>query len=163
MVKSAPPHLSGRPRPSGGAKRLHQGRRRFLNPQTVTSGAITLSEPASEVEIGLPFTHIIEPLPPNEIGQVGAGRKLRLVRGIFRINETAALKLDLGQGLNDITLRQFGEDDILDEPAPLTSGDIRVRSIGWQKDGTQPLWRIEQDSPLPFELLSVTSEIKVND
>ncbi len=134
-----------------------------LNPQTVTGGAITLSEPASAVEIGLPFTHIIEPLPPNEIGQVGAGRKLRLVRGIFRINETAALKLDLGQGLNDITLRQFGEDDILDEPVPLTSGDIRVRSIGWQKDGTQPLWRIEQDSPLPFELLSVTSEIKVND
>ena len=134
-----------------------------LNPQTVTSGAITLSEPASAVEIGLPFTHIIEPLPPNEIGQVGAGRKLRLVRGIFRINETAALKLDLGQGLNDITLRQFGEDDILDEPVPLTSGDIRIRSIGWQKDGTQPLWRIEQDAPLPFELLSVTSEIKVND
>ena len=134
-----------------------------LNPQTVTSGAITLSEPASAVEIGLPFTHIIEPLPPNEIGQVGAGRKLRLVRGIFRINETAALKLDLGRGLNDITLRQFGEDDILDEPVPLTSGDIRIRSIGWQKDGTQPLWRIEQDAPLPFELLSVTSEIKVND
>ncbi len=43
------------------------------------------------------------------------------------------------------------------------SGDISVRALGWQADGTKGLWRIEQDVPLAFTLLSVTTEIKVND
>lgn len=129
----------------------------------VTGGAVTLSEPASAVEIGLPYTHIIEPLPPNETAAVGPGRKVRLVRGLFRLKDTASLRLDTGRGLKDITLRQIGEDEILDGPAPLVSGDIAVRALGWQKDGTKPLWRIEQSAPLPFELLSVTTELKVNE
>ncbi|MBK9584403.1 MAG: hypothetical protein KA099_03045 [Alphaproteobacteria bacterium] len=129
----------------------------------VTGGAVALAEPASTIEIGLPFTHIVEPLPPNEIGAVGAGRKVRLVRGIFRVKDTSALRLDTGQGLKDISLRQFGEEEILDEPTPLVSGDIKIRALGWQKDGTKPLWRIEQSAPLPFELLSVITELKVNE
>ena len=134
-----------------------------LADQTVTGGSITLAEPASIIEVGLPYTHIIEPLPPNEVGQVGPGRKLRLVEAIFRLKDTAALRLDVGRGAQDIALRQFGEDEILDEPPPVVSGDIRVRSLGWQADGTNPLWRIEQTAPLPFTLLSVAAEIKVND
>ena len=131
--------------------------------QLVQSGSITLSEPASQVQIGLAYTHVVEPLPPNENGNVGAGRKLRLVRGVFRLQQSAALRLDVGQGLKDVSLLQFGEDPILDDPAPLVSGDIIVRALGWQKDGTVPLWRIEQSTPLPFTLLSVSTEIKVND
>lgn len=134
-----------------------------LATQTVSSGQITLAEPASTIEIGLPYTHIVEPLPPNEVGQVGSGRKLRLVEAIFRLKDTQALRLDVGRGAQDISLKQFGEADILDGAAPIISGDVRVRSLGWQKDGTKPLWRIEQSAPLPFTLLSVSSEIKVND
>ncbi len=134
-----------------------------LPDQQVQSGSVTLSEPASSVQIGLAYTHVIEPLPPNESGNIGAGRRLRLVEGIFRLQQSAALRLDVGRGLKDISLLQFGEDPILDEPAPLVSGDISVRALGWQKDGTTPLWRIEQTAPLPFTLLSVSTEIKVND
>ena len=131
--------------------------------QLVQSGSVTLSEPASEVEIGLSYTHIVEPLPPNEVGKVGAGRKLRLVEAIFRVRDTAALRIDVGRGAKDIALKQLGEDPILDAPNPIVSGDVRVRSLGWQADGTKPLWKIEQSSPLPFTLLSVAAEIKVND
>ncbi|MCB1782383.1 MAG: hypothetical protein KDI13_00155 [Alphaproteobacteria bacterium] len=134
-----------------------------LEEQTVTSGQVTLAEAASSVEIGLSYTHRIEPLPPNEIGAVGSGNRLRLVRGIFRVKDTAALRIDVGQGLKDIPLKQLGEDDILDTPAPQVSGDVTVRSLGWQRDGTSPLWRIEQDAPLGFELLAVITEVKVND
>ncbi|MCB1531730.1 MAG: hypothetical protein KDJ35_02560 [Alphaproteobacteria bacterium] len=129
----------------------------------VVSGAVTIDEAASTVEIGLPYAHIIEPLPPSDVGAAGGGRRVRLIEGIFRIKDTAALRLDVGRGLNDVTLKQFGEDEILDAPLPLESGDIRVRSLGWRDDATQPLWRIEQDIPLPFTLLSVTTELKVND
>ncbi len=130
--------------------------------QEVQGGSVTLSEPASKVQIGLPFTHIIEPLPPNEAGQIGAGRKIRLIEGIFRVQNTAAFRLDLGRGMKDIPLSDF-DDGLLDTPNPSVNGDIRVRALGWQKSGVEPLWRIEQDAPLPFTLLSVTSEIKVND
>lgn len=130
--------------------------------QEVQSGSVTLDEPASRVQIGLPYTHIIEPLPPNENGQIGAGRKIRLVQGIFRVQDTAALRLDVGRGLKDIPLKDF-DDGVLDMPNPSVSGDVHVRSLGWQKSGVAPLWRVEQDAPLPFTLLSVSSEIKVND
>ncbi len=131
--------------------------------QSVSAGAITLSAPATTVQIGLPYTHIIEPLPPNESGRVGSGRKLRLVQALFRLQDTAALRLDVGRGLNDVALRDFDETPILDAPLPLISGDVNVRALGWQAQGTQALWRIEQSIPLPFTLLSVSSEIKVND
>jgi hypothetical protein len=129
----------------------------------VTGGAVVLSAPASTVQIGLGYTHIVEPLPPNVIAESGAGRKIRMIKGIFRLHDTAALRLDTGRGVNDITLRQLGEEDILDAPLPLVSGDISVRALGWQNAGTQSLWRIEQASPLPFTLLSVITELNVND
>jgi hypothetical protein len=129
----------------------------------VSSGAITLDEAANSVEVGLPFTHTIEPLPPSDVGNAGGGRKIRLVEGIFRLQNTAALKLDIGRGLTDISLVDIGEGQILDAAPAAVSGDVRVRALGWAHDTTQPLWRIEQSNPLPFTLLSVTTEIKVND
>lgn len=130
--------------------------------KTVASGSVTLDEEASAVSIGLAYTHIIEPLPPTVVGQGGTGRKTRLVEAILRLEETQALKLDMGRGLKDVTLRSVGE-ELLDDPPPVVSGDIRIRALGWQQDGTDSLWRIEQDTPYPFTLLSVTTELKVND
>ncbi len=131
--------------------------------QQVQGGSVTLDEPANSVQIGLPYTHIIEPLPPNESGSIGAGRKLRLIEAIFRLQDSAALRLDVGRGLQDVPLKDLNGNSILDAPQVSVDGDVRIRALGWQKDGTQPLWRIEQSAPLPFELLFVSSEIKVND
>ena len=135
----------------------------LVGQKTVQGGSVTLSEPAYEVQIGLAYTHKITPLPPNEVGKVGGARKLRLVRALFRVKDTAALSLDMGRGLKDISLKQLGQDDILDTPNPSVSGDIEVRGLGWQNGGTQPLWEIEQSAPLPFTLLMVSTEIKIND
>lgn len=134
-----------------------------LADETVSAGQVSIAMPASAVTIGLPYTHIIEPMPPGALDSTGSGRAVRLVEALFRIEQTAALRLDVGRGLKDVALRQLGEDPVLDAPPPLVSGDIRVRALGWQADGTKPLWRIEQAVPLPFTLLSVTTELKVND
>lgn len=131
--------------------------------QTVAGGQITLAVAASTVEIGLSYTHVIEPLPPNMVGVAGSGQKLRLVQGLFRVRDTAALRLDVGRGFRDISLRQMGEEEILDTPPSLVTADIRVRAVGWHNDMTRGLWRIEQDIPLPFTLLSVNAEINVNE
>ena len=131
--------------------------------QAVSSGQITLSKAVSDIEVGLAFTHVIEPLPPSEIGAAGGGRRVRLIEGLFRLKDTKSLRLDVGRGLKDSALRQIGEDEVLDAPPPMVSGDVKVRALGWAEDATKPLWRIEQSAPLSFTLLSVTTQLKVND
>lgn len=132
------------------------------SPQDVLDGQITLDEPASLVTIGLPYTHIVEPLPPSSVAEGGAGRAVRLVEGVFRLHETSALRLDTGRGLRDIPLRQIGEEEDPGTPPPVVSEDIRIRAFGWHPGGSVPLWRIEQSMPLPFTLLAVITELKVN-
>ncbi len=133
-----------------------------LADHTVTGGIVTLAEPATTVEIGLSYTHIIEPLPAGVFGEGEPVKKVRLVEAVFRLQDTQALTVDTGRGLKDVSLRQLGEEEILDAPPPLVSGDIRVRNLGWHDDLWEPLWRIEQSTPLPFTLLSVSTEININ-
>lgn len=125
--------------------------------QQVEGGQITLDDPAHAVTIGLPYTHIVEPLPPVVVGEGGAGRRLRMVSAIFRVEDTAALRLDIGRGLRDIPLRKPG-----DAIHPVSS-DLKIRALGWQPRSDAPLWRIEQSAPLPFTVLSVMTELKVSD
>ena len=129
----------------------------------VEGGSVTLDHPATEVTIGLAYKHVIEPLPPVVAGEGGTSRAMRLIEAVFRVERTASLRLDVGRGLRDIPLRQLGEDAVAGMPPPTVSEDIRVRAFGWQAGGAKPLWRIEQSVPLPFTLLSVTTELKVND
>lgn len=129
--------------------------------KVVSGGAVTLDTAASSVQIGLPYTHIVEPLPPNSVSAGGFVRTARLVEVVFRVEDTSALRVDAGRGLRDIPLRTVGMS--LDTPPPVVSGDIRVRAFGWRQDGTQPLWRIEQSAPLPFTLLSVATSIKASE
>lgn len=128
----------------------------------VTDGSITTTSAAQSLQVGLPFTHIIEPLPPANISDVGYASAVRLVEATFRIKDTAALTLDIGRGLKDISLRQLGDATILDAPPPRVSGDIKIRAYGWRNDTSKPLWRIEQSLPLPFALLSVQTNIIAN-
>jgi len=128
---------------------------------TVVDGAITLEDDASTVQIGLPYTHIIEPLPPSALAEGGQARAARLVEAVFRIERTAFLSVDIGRGLRDIALRDTGTE--LDSPPPEISSDIRVRAFGWHRDGTQSLWRIEQAAPLPFTLLSVATDTRISE
>lgn len=128
----------------------------------VTNGQIILDTPANKIEVGLQFTHILEPLP-LAMNEGTAGKKTRLIEAIYRVYETQALRLDVGRGLKDVALKQFGEDALLNAPPPKVTGDIRVRGFGWLPDGTKPYWRIEQNIAYKFTLLSVAVEIKIND
>ncbi len=127
----------------------------------VEGGSVTLALPAHSVQIGLPFTHVIEPLPPSVGGAAGGqGGKIRPISITLRVWQTGALYLDWGRGLVHVPFKRFGE-SILDSPQIPYSGDVTIRTLGWRDTGIQPLWRIEQDVPLPFTLLSVSSELSV--
>ena len=131
-------------------------------PLTVVAGTITLPEPAKTLQVGLPYTHVLEPLPLAFVEQT-MGRKTRLIEAIFRIYKTQSLRLDVGRGLKNVALNQFNEDQIIDAPPPKVTSDIRVRGLGWLGDDATPYWRIEQDLPYDFTLLSTGVEIKIND
>jgi hypothetical protein len=133
------------------------------NKAVVTGGALSLDEPATAIEIGLPFTHRIEPLPIIQPGGTGAGQgsAMRLVKATFRLLETAALSVDTGQGLRALPFKRIGE-STLDTPIVPITGDKSVRSLGWTRGEPVPLWRIEQSDPLPCTVLSVLTEVSIN-
>jgi hypothetical protein len=39
--------------------------------------------------------------------------------------------------------------------------DVVVRSLGWKRIPTRPLWLIEGETPKSFKLVSVTSDIQI--
>lgn len=130
----------------------------------VSDGRIDLNEPTQSLQIGLPFAHIIEPLPPHlsSPGKGTQGQKVRPISVTFRLQDTPSLKLDLGHGPVEITLSRLGKQDLDQKPLPF-SGEKKFRALGWQQDGAQPIWRIIQDTPMPFRLLLVNTEISIND
>lgn len=134
-----------------------------LGELVVSGGQVTLEVPASAVEAGLGFTHIIEPLPPTVASVSGGtqGGRVRPISFTFRVRNTAALRLDVGNGLQDVPFKRFGG-DVLDQPLAPFTGDKKVRAYGWRAGDVNPLWRIEQDTPVAFTLLAVASLISVN-
>jgi hypothetical protein len=128
-----------------------------------SGGLVPLDPPATRAQAGLGFTHVIEPLPPELAGQFGARTgPVRLVSVTFRLLETAALTVDIGSGPRPVPFRRLGA-GVLDAGPRLFTGDRTLRALGWRRDVTQPLWRIEGGTPMPLTLLSVTTEIRVND
>ena len=129
----------------------------------VSGGEVPLDPPARSAQAGLGFAHLVEPLPPALAGPYDARTgPVRLVSVTFRLLETAALSVDLGAGAKPVPFRRLGRDTLDSAPRPFT-GDRTLRAIGWQRDASRPLWRIEGDAPLPLTLLSVTTKIRVND
>ena len=129
----------------------------------VAGGAVTLEAAASTTQIGLPFAHEIEPLPPDLTAPSGMGAApLRLVAITFRLLGTAALAVDLGDGARPVPFRRLGT-PLLDAAPARFTGDVRLRALGWRRDAAAPLWRIRDDTPLPMTLLSVTTEMRTTD
>jgi len=132
-------------------------------PLPVVAGAVTLEEPATSVQAGLGYAHVVEPLPPQLLGAAGArSGPLRLVVATFRLLETAALSVDLGRGVAPVPFRRLDTPMLDSAPARFT-GDVSLRGLGWRRDTIRPLWRIEGDAPLPMTLLSVTTETRMTD
>ncbi len=154
IVWSGAEHLEGRT-----VKMLADGA--VVSDREVQGGSVVLDDPALSVQLGLPFTLEIEPLPPAAQGlSGGAGGRFRPISLTLRVLETKALYLDSGRGLMFVPFRRFGE-NCLDMPPQAYSGDVTVRTLGWRDSGIDPLWRVEQNTPLPLTLLSVSTELSV--
>jgi len=127
-------------------------------------GTLGASTPVASLEAGLAFVAAIEPLPPTLAAAGGASpRSVRLIEAAFRLLDTRQMRIDTGGGAVDVPFRRFAAGSALDQPVAGFTGEKRVRALGWKRAGIDALWRIELPAPLPFTLLSVTYELKVND
>ncbi len=128
----------------------------------VSGGQITLADAATQLIVGLPYTHIVEPLPPMLSSARGKTQEplYRPVRLVFRVLETSSLRIDTGNGFRELLYFPVGTGPANPTPTPF-SGDQTLRALGWRRGPSLPPWRIEQSTPLPFTLLSATTEIKV--
>ncbi len=129
----------------------------------VSGGTIVLNSNASAIMAGLAYAHKIAPLPPGSQGNTGGsqGSKLRPISFTFRLQDTPALRLDVGRGFTEVPFKKLGLATLDTSPQPF-SGDRTVRAFGWHATGIDPLWQIEHSAPLPFTLLSVVTELSVN-
>jgi len=127
----------------------------------VEGGSILLAAPAHAIVVGLPYKHVIEPMPAVFGASRGQASAYRPVRVSLRLQATRSLHLDTGDGLKALPLGPASEAAMDNSPAPFT-GERSVRALGWRRGAEQPSWRIEQNTPLPCILLSVTTEVKVN-
>jgi len=135
-----------------------------ISDQMVNSGQVTVGRAVSSLEVGLSYTHILEPLPPSPqaTGHASQGGRVRLVSLALRLKDTQALTLDVGRGPKKVAFKNFAKEGVLDRATPPFTGDITVRALGWRKNGTENLWRIEQDTPLAFSVLSLVEELTAN-
>lgn len=129
--------------------------------KTVSGNQLVLDQAVRSITVGLPYTHVVEPLPPSVMSTDGSGKAVRLIKAVFRLLETRALKIDTGRGIKAVPLQRFNQNTMDDTP-PNFSGDISLHAFGWTQDNTRPLWRLEQETPLPCTILGVTMELKVN-
>jgi hypothetical protein len=122
-------------------------------------GTLALPTAQRRVVVGTPFAHVVEPMPvavPSGRGQ-SQDHPYRPVRVSFRVLETAVLRADLGDGPRPVLTPPPSD------PGRRVTGDVGLRALGWRRGLAEPPWRVEQDDPLPSTILSVTTEIKVND
>ena len=133
-----------------------------LGQKTVAGGTITLTADEvtnlTAVEVGLPFTPTIQPMPINT--DIGAGqnqmREKKIVRMNIRVHETVGMYVDG----NAIPFREFTEAHLplLGSPIPPFTGVVEDRNggNGWGID-VSPV--ITNPDSQPFHLQSISFEV----
>ena len=124
---------------------------------TVAAGEIEIPAAVTSIEIGLPYTNVVDLLTPEL--QAGEGS----AQGTAMSTSSVSLlfKDTIGASVNGTALafRKFDE-DLLDTAAVARSGIERMGLSGWFS-GESPV-TITQSDPLPFHLLAVIRKFTTN-
>lgn len=129
--------------------------------KTVSSGSITLSNAATKVHVGLPYTSTLRTQTP-----VGGNRRGSSQGRIARIHEVALRFLETnggkaGYNVNNLTEVLFNEGQVLGEGPDLFTGTkvVKVNS-GNQVD---PTVTVQSSSSLPLTLCAITADLSVSE
>lgn len=126
---------------------------------TVSSGSVTLSTPASRVHVGLPFTCQMITLPISTYGSrnVVDKRAMNISRLTVQVERTMGMWT--GPTPDQMREAKFGLPALYGQPLPMVTEDIDVTlKADW---GKKKQVVIEQRSPLPLSVLSITPDVSV--
>jgi hypothetical protein len=109
------------------------------------------------VQVGLPFTVLVRPMPPEPRlpGDPMLGRKARIVRASMRVDDTGPFTCN---GIV-VDARRFGAapNTPLTAPPRRLTGDARLSGLtGWSP---RPTVDIAQEDPQPFQLLGLALDV----
>lgn len=122
----------------------------------VTSGAITLNDSYTEVEVGLGYTSTLQTIRPEAGSASGTaqGKKKRWNEVIVYLYES------LGISINGDVVPFRTSADEMNEPPGLYTGIKRVTNLGFDRDGHVT---IVQAQPLPSTILMISGTLNVTD
>jgi hypothetical protein len=122
--------------------------------QRVSGGAVTLTPPASTVEVGLGYTSTLTTLRPEVNAGAGSAQpaKKRWAEVVVRLVDS------LGVSINGDRMPFRKAADALTEAVPRFTGDKRVVNLGFDDDGRIT---VEQTQPLPSTVLLLTGVLDV--
>ncbi len=127
--------------------------------QVVRSGAITITEFASVIQVGIPIVAQIQTLPFGNTSFPGAGqgRAKNVNRIFFRVNASGGLKA--GPDVNTLVQAKTRTTESPGSPPNLVADEIEIVMMpGWSTGG-QII--VQQTDPLPLTILSMTPELAV--
>jgi hypothetical protein len=128
----------------------------------VSSGAITLEDEASVVQIGLGYAHSLKNLKHEGGSQSGTavGQEKRIVGVTFVVQDAVTLRF--GPNVDELDSFDFREvSDAMDGATPLFTGEFYETFSGdWESD---PRIVVRADDPVPFTLLAMVPRVDVRD
>jgi len=130
-----------------------------MEPQVVVNGSVTLPDPVSKVAVGLPYSCIMQTLPPNAQDGVIESKRKRVIGLALRVNETRGLKT--GATLDHLYDMKERTTELYGEPITLRNTIAYELSGGaWDMNGQT---YVVQDQPLPAHILGSVTELDVGD
>jgi hypothetical protein len=133
-------------------------------PQTVSSGAITLASSAGIVHAGLSYDSDIETMRPEFVDDQGTiqGRIKRISKVVARVWATNHLQIGTKDEEGNLSLDVLPfrtPSDPMGVPVPLFTGDKELPVAGgWNTKGTI---YIRQNQPLPMSIIGIMAEAEV--
>ncbi len=130
-----------------------------VHPQrVVTGGAITLEQPASTIQIGLPITADLLPLPTAVDSEAYAQGRAKAVNRVWlRLYHSSGVLA--GPSADELTRYKQRTTEPYGSPPAMTTGEIEiVLDAAWGDSGQT---FIRQSDPLPLTLVSMTVEVAI--
>ena len=115
------------------------------------SGTITISRPSINVEVGLNFNLLVQPLPVNIPGSLSLYVPKRLVRCWIDYYESIGIKIN-----NKVIPELAFGPNTLDTPVQPSTGVYEHDLQGWAE---RTSFQITQDDPLPFLVIGIGYEV----
>lgn len=125
--------------------------------KVVTGGAVTLTNPASRVQIGLPYNSDLITLPIGSIKAQGRLKKITELK--MRVHESRSI--EAGYDFDNLTRYQSDRDwDNPQSPLPPKAGTIAITiDEGWEEDDGV---YVRQANPLPLTILAMLPEVEAS-